>query len=416
MLYVDVFRSTKACLYKKSVFETVTNQKIISAFLFLCLIPATISVYFAAASDIVYPVGNAGSIHLKNGSVVECDDCFWLMSHEDYIHCNQGAVLKEIPIAEVNISKTFGEAVAKEFEKKKNFFEKNYRETKKKLEKAKKSATRIEHEPAPVTPEEPIAKEDKPRPVKKRTASRTRAKPKRIADNTAKKEESKKEKTTSASGKVSGGDIPLTHLVKKIQPAVVTVIAYRKKNTISGSGFFIDKEGHLITNRHLFNAVTRAEVRTSDGKTYKIKRALSQNKEADLIRVLVDIPEESVHWISVIEKAPEIAERIFVLGSPLGFEKTVTEGIVSAIREMENEIDVYQISAPISPGSSGSPVINMRGDVIGVATFVCIEGQNLNFAVPGKYVVAEKQKRQATTIRLFGLKHKKHIWRFKKIN
>jgi len=76
-----------------------------------------------------------------------------------------------------------------------------------------------------------------------------------------------------------------------------------------------------------------------------------------------------------------------VLGSPLGLENTVTEGIVSALRLTQEKEDIFQISAPISKGSSGSPVVNMRGEVIGVATFQLINGQNLNFAVPGKYVV-----------------------------
>jgi len=78
---------------------------------------------------------------------------------------------------------------------------------------------------------------------------------------------------------------------------------------------------------------------------------------------------------------PTIGERIFTLGNPLGLEGTISEGIVSGIRQLEDG-ELYQITSPISPGSSGGPVLNSRGEVIGIATAALRVGQNLNFAVP----------------------------------
>jgi S1-C subfamily serine protease len=75
------------------------------------------------------------------------------------------------------------------------------------------------------------------------------------------------------------------------------------------------------------------------------------------------------------------------LGSPLGLEHTVTEGLVSAIRTVRDRGEFLQISAPIAPGSSGGPVVNMKGQVIGIATFQ-VRGQNINFAVPGYRILA----------------------------
>jgi tetratricopeptide (TPR) repeat protein len=101
---------------------------------------------------------------------------------------------------------------------------------------------------------------------------------------------------------------------------------------------------------------------------------------------------------------PKVAERIIVYGSPMGLEKTVSDGIISAIREVPGYGKLIQITAPISPGSSGSPVLNMQGEVIGIATFQFIEGQNLNFAIPSEKIAnlkAIREKKTITTEELF---------------
>jgi tetratricopeptide (TPR) repeat protein len=77
-----------------------------------------------------------------------------------------------------------------------------------------------------------------------------------------------------------------------------------------------------------------------------------------------------------------------VYGSPLGLENTVSDGIVSAVRDVPDYGRIIQITAPISPGSSGSPVLNMQGEVIGIATFQMVEGQNLNFAIPSERIAS----------------------------
>jgi len=197
-------------------------------------------------------------------------------------------------------------------------------------------------------------------------------------------------------------EVDLTKLVKKVQPAVVTIITYDKSNKGlgQGSGFFINNKGHLITNYHVLKGAYRSEVKTYDGKRYRIKWVVAEDKAMDLIKVLVDIPAESVQWISVSRATPAIAERILVVGSPMGLEQTVSEGIISAIREVPNLGAIYQISAPISSGSSGSPVVNMNAEVIGVATIYSLEGQNLNFAVPGKRIL-DLVKKKSKKVRLF---------------
>jgi tetratricopeptide (TPR) repeat protein len=188
----------------------------------------------------------------------------------------------------------------------------------------------------------------------------------------------------------ASADSNLTRLVKKIQPAVVTVIAYDLQRHISGigTGFFVSPRGHLITNFHVLSGNYAADIRTAKGDTYSVTAVLAENKAADLLKLQVEIPSKEVAWISVSDRLPEIAERIVVVGSPMGLEQTVSEGIVSSLREVPVIGPVFQMSAPISPGSSGSPVVNARGQVLGIATFQFVQGQNLNFAVTAQQMTA----------------------------
>jgi tetratricopeptide (TPR) repeat protein len=192
----------------------------------------------------------------------------------------------------------------------------------------------------------------------------------------------------------------LPAIIKKIQPSVVTILTYdeKGKGLMQGSGFFIRKDGDIITNRHVLQGASSADVKTAQGKVYPITRVVAEDKEGDLILVSVDIPPDAVYPLSVSASIPEVGERVIVIGSPLGFEKTVSDGIVSAVREIPQFGKIIQITAPISPGSSGSPVVNMKGEVIGVATLQTVEGQNLNFAVPSEWITrlkAGKEQRLA---------------------
>jgi len=202
----------------------------------------------------------------------------------------------------------------------------------------------------------------------------------------------------------------LTKLVNTIRPAVVTVIVYdiNQKVTNIGSGFFIDKYGHLITNYHVLDGQYTAEVRTADGNTYPIKLIVADNKAADLVKVLVDIPRKKVKWVETANRLPAIAEQILVVGSPMGLEQTVSEGIVSSIREIPSMGEFFQMSAPISPGSSGSPVINLKGRVVGVATFQMVRGQNLNFAISAKLVRKLKPVRAGMSMSLWTFNNSLH--------
>jgi hypothetical protein len=195
-------------------------------------------------------------------------------------------------------------------------------------------------------------------------------------------------KTIRALGLTEFAEESLPSIIKRISSSVVVILTYNKKGgkLTQGSGFFINNKGNVITNIHVIKGASRAEVKTSDGKVYPVKEVLAEDKEDDIILLSVAIPQKKVRPISISDLLPEVGEQVVVIGNPLGFEQTVSDGIVSAVRQIPGFGKVVQITAPISPGSSGSPVVNMKGEVIGVATFQSVKGQNLNFAIPGERV------------------------------
>jgi hypothetical protein len=180
----------------------------------------------------------------------------------------------------------------------------------------------------------------------------------------------------------------LTSLIQRVRPAVVTVIVYdhRGKELGFGSGFFVSRGGELLTNHHVIEGASSARIRTFDGRTWPLRVILADDKGSDLAR-LVAFMDGPVPFLSMAGQTPRVGDRVLVIGSPMGLDETVTDGIVSAVpaeREGQSDLEpaTLQVTAAISEGSSGGPVVDALGDVIGVATAYMSEGENLGFAVP----------------------------------
>ncbi len=189
-------------------------------------------------------------------------------------------------------------------------------------------------------------------------------------------------------------------LIKRIEPAIITIIANDEKGEFlqQGSGFFIGKDGELITNRHVLSGAAGAKIQFSDGKQFSITAVVAEDINGDLIEVLTDAPKNLIKHLPICASAPQAGEQVIVMGSPFSLEQTVTNGIISAIRELPERGNILQITAAISPGSSGSPVVNYKGEVVGVATLQASQGQSLNFAIPAHRIISlQRQERRTLT-------------------
>ncbi len=145
----------------------------------------------------------------------------------------------------------------------------------------------------------------------------------------------------------------LPELVRRIKPSAVAIETFdaRGEKLSRGSGFFIDAD-RIVTNRHVIEGAYRAEVHSSNGSVYAVKGVLAVDAEGDITLLKIDTP----------------------------------NGIVSAVRDIPTFGRIIQITAPISSGSSGSPVVNMHGQVIGIATLQITGGQSVNFAIPSERI------------------------------
>jgi len=192
---------------------------------------------------------------------------------------------------------------------------------------------------------------------------------------------------------IANADDKLVDLVKKVKPCVVLISTFDKDNKPigQGSGFFIDNKGSLITNHHVIEGAYSAIIKTSAGKEYPVQGIVAKDTEADIVKLVVNLPDANMTFLNLSVNVPSEGEDIFVIGNPLGLESTVSSGIVSAVRDIPAFGKILQITAPISPGSSGSPVINSKGEVIGIATLIVTKGQNLNFAIPSDKIIALKE-------------------------
>lgn len=186
------------------------------------------------------------------------------------------------------------------------------------------------------------------------------------------------------SARLSPAQDNLPELVRRVKPAIVGIVTYGANGTAltTGSGFFI-RPGQVVTNLHVIRGARRCEVKTLDGKgrVYQVSGLLAVDEEGDLALLGVELPSGRARSSELATLLPEEGEKIFVIGNPLKLEGSVSDGIVSAVRELPNIGKIIQITAPISHGNSGSPVFNLKGQVVGVVTIKVTNGQNINLAI-----------------------------------
>ncbi|MDO6803002.1 trypsin-like peptidase domain-containing protein [Wenyingzhuangia sp. 1_MG-2023] len=169
----------------------------------------------------------------------------------------------------------------------------------------------------------------------------------------------------------------LPSLFKKLQKSVFIVYGVNMEDEIiQGSGFIIDKTGTCITNYHVLHDLKSCEIKLYNGQTYEVENVIEVSNQENLDYVIFKINGVFEQCLEINEKKSQIGDDVFAIGSPRGLENSLTKGTISQFRNNK----YIQIDATIDHGSSGGPLFNMDGKVIGITTSG-IEGSNLNFAI-----------------------------------
>lgn len=201
----------------------------------------------------------------------------------------------------------------------------------------------------------------------------------------------------AAAGQLPAGkDVP--SLARDISPSVVRIVLRDKtgEELGSGSGFVIGSDGRVATNYHVIHMLgtTQAEARFTDGASYQVQGVLAIDTNRDLAVLKLQATGREFRPAHLGDSdQTQIGEHVLAIGSPLAglspvsTEATVSDGIVSGIRDWpDRQMKIFQITAPISHGSSGGALVNSSGDVVGVTFAQLVGGENLNFAIPISYL------------------------------
>jgi len=200
------------------------------------------------------------------------------------------------------------------------------------------------------------------------------------------------------------GEDTLVDLYKNVNPGVVSILVYTSSGGIGqGSGFVYDLDGHIITNYHVIENATEIEV-TFPGGTRTRGEVIGTDMDSDIAVVNVDVAEDVLHPLTLgSSSALEVGQFVIAIGNPFGFSGTMTTGVISALGRVLDSIrssesgsaygagDTIQTDAAINPGNSGGPLLNLKGEVIGInraiydetsSAFESASYSGIGFAVP----------------------------------
>jgi S1-C subfamily serine protease len=194
--------------------------------------------------------------------------------------------------------------------------------------------------------------------------------------------------------------VDLADLIETVESSVVRINVSGPDGGALGSGFVASADGTIITNHHVIEGAGSAEVIFKDGRKARVRGVRADLANKDVAVLSIEPVDRPLIPLKIATQLPRKGEQVVAFGAPLGFSFTASDGLISAIRngselngefrslgfnlDYDSHVTWLQTTAPISRGNSGGPLVNMRGEVVGLNTLSIPElGQNLNFAVSG---------------------------------
>lgn len=185
-------------------------------------------------------------------------------------------------------------------------------------------------------------------------------------------------------------------IVDSSSPAIVRI---ETSGNRVGTGFILNRSGLIATNLHVIEGESAIQIKLyNDRGEYPVVSIAGIDRDHDLALVWIR-PRGALPAVRLGDSnVASAGDKVYAIGNPLGMDYSITDGLISQVRHLSEQLTILQISAPISPGSSGGPLFNQFGEVIGVTTMIVTQGQNINLAVPTNYL--RPMMRQPRTIGL----------------
>ncbi len=178
-------------------------------------------------------------------------------------------------------------------------------------------------------------------------------------------------------------NVMLEKTIAKLKEEIVII---KNPDGSNGTGIILDDLSIIVTNSHVVTGCRNARIETNDRKPF-IAKVIYSNKIIDFAFLLCN--NLNINTRPVLSSRENIleGEDVVAIGHPFGYGFTVTKGIISSLRREVKGIEYIQTDVPINPGNSGGPLIDSRGEIIGINTWIVSNAQNLSFAVPSKYII-----------------------------
>jgi S1-C subfamily serine protease len=208
----------------------------------------------------------------------------------------------------------------------------------------------------------------------------------------------------AASACLYGQEVPAERVYEKALPSVLTLRVENKAgDRYVGSAFLALQDGIAVTAWHVIYDAVKVTAKFADGEDCEVLGFVDYDETKDI--ALIRVESKTRPMATLARARPLVGARAYVIGAPKGYEFSISDGLISQIQKLDG-FDQYQVSCPFSPGNSGGPILNNRGEVVGIAAWTRNGAQNVNFATPAIEALKLNPSRRVTRWRDFHARKK----------